>query len=114
MKRGSSMTLCPSASRGLTGDGWRERCCACRSDRARGLGTWWPLLLYVVTGSEVGTRPRGGHQATGVPTLIAHDHPYNPDVVHNDRPGLRLVQGFAQMRERRSDAEWFPVAGNYL
>lgn len=27
----------------------------------------------------------------------------------DEKPGLRPVQGFAEMRERGSEAEWFPV-----
>ena len=46
-----------------------------------------------------------------VPTAIANHRSYNPDVVRraNDKPGLRAVQGYGEMRERGSEAEWFTV-----
>jgi len=43
--------------------------------------------------------------------IFANRRRYYPDLVRrtNEKPGLRPVQGFAQMRERGSEAEWFPV-----
>ena len=41
----------------------------------------------------------------------ANHRRYNRDVVKrtNDKPGLRSVQGYGEMRERGSGAEWFSV-----
>src|SRR5678809_1342525 len=78
-----------------------------------GFSDAWPIVAVVNRRYHQLRPPRrpssGGSECYG--DLTPTGGVYNPAVVKpaNEKPALRPVQGFALLRERGSDADWFAV-----